>query len=89
MFSVSFCILFLWIWNSLGTTSVLTYVCFNSYPISQKMASYLKDVSSLRPKCSSLERAIRELEKVVAECESVIFLGQYKFLPNDKYGPFS
>ncbi|XP_044470118.1 ubinuclein-1-like isoform X2 [Mangifera indica] len=32
-----------------------------------KMASYLKDVSSLRPKCSSLERAIRELEKVVAE----------------------
>ncbi|XP_031259977.1 ubinuclein-1-like isoform X2 [Pistacia vera] len=32
-----------------------------------KMASYLKDVSSLRPKGSSLERAIRELEKVVAE----------------------
>lgn len=81
--------LLLWTWNSLGMKFVLTYVCFNSYPIPQKMASYLKDVSCLRQKGSSLERAIRELEKLVAECESVIFLGQYKFLPNDKYGPFS
>ncbi|XP_044503535.1 ubinuclein-1-like isoform X2 [Mangifera indica] len=34
---------------------------------SVKMASYLKDVSCLRQKGSSLERAIRELEKLVAE----------------------
>ncbi|KAH9668685.1 HUN domain-containing protein [Citrus sinensis] len=37
------------------------------YEISQKSATSLKDIPTLRPKGTTLERAIRDLEKVVAE----------------------
>jgi hypothetical protein len=46
-----------------------------------------KDVSSLQPKGSMVERAIRDLEKVVAECELANFASKFGYLNNDYYFP--